>query len=68
MEEKNKGLEKIAFREHIVTDQGNGGSSCSNCNYDLGSDPSKNYDTCPKCGYRLMNGGIFFPNLGGSDF
>jgi len=68
MDEKSKRLENIAFREHIVTDQGNGGSSCSHCNYDLGSNPLKNYDICPGCGYKLINRPIHPYSFGGSDF
>ncbi len=69
MEEKKKGLEEklIASREHIATDQGNGGSYCSNCKYNLGSDPFKLYDKCPGCHYKLQEGSIH-TNKGGSDF
>lgn len=59
--------ERIATREHSVTDQGNGGSYCSNCYYDFGSDPSKHYETCPGCNYKIVEGGIYI-NRGGSDF
>ena len=69
MDKKEEGkLEKIAFREHLITDQGNGGSYCTNCKCDLGSDPCKNYDTCPGCGYKLVNGEIHPYSFGGSDF
>lgn len=44
---------KVAKREHVVTDQGNGGSYCSNCLHNLGSDPRNKYSRCPKCGLRL---------------
>lgn len=67
MEEQKLSLEKVAFREHITTDMGNGGSYCSNCKYNLGSDPSKAYEKCPRCDCRLREGGMFV-NRGGSDF
>jgi len=68
MAEENKTLEeKVAFREHIATDMGNGGSYCSNCLFDLGPDPSKSYDKCPKCSYRLLEGSLYVSS-GGSDF
>lgn len=63
-----KGLEeRVAKREHITTDQGNGNSYCSNCEYDLGSDPRVKYEECPKCKYKLVEGSVFI-NKGGSDF
>ncbi|MFH1065635.1 MAG: hypothetical protein V1734_03985 [Nanoarchaeota archaeon] len=68
---KNKeNLEKkTATREHIVTDMGNGMAYCSNCEYNLGSDPIEIYKIkiCPGCGYTLYEGGIYI-NRGGSDF
>lgn len=66
-DEKRSLEDKVAKREHIVTDQGNGGSYCDHCNYDLGPDPSVEYERCPKCNYRLVEGSIFI-NSGGSDF
>ena len=59
-----------ATREHIVTDQGNGGAHCSNCGYDLTSrfpytDPVPN--PCPGCGLEWEEGGMYI-NYGGSDF
>lgn len=56
--------DKIATRDHIVTDQGNGGCYCSNCRADLTENPS---NTCLNCGYELIEGSIFI-NQGGSDF
>ena len=65
---KRKNLEeKIAFRSHIATDMGTGGSYCSNCRYYFGSDPFKEYNFCPGCGYKLKDGRIS-TNMGGSDF
>lgn len=64
---KSKKLEHIAKREHIATDMGNGGSYCSNCRYDLGSEPSVNYENCPGCGFTLKEGSVYSP-VGGSDF
>jgi len=58
---------KIAFREHLVTDMGNGGSYCSHCDYNLGPNPLIDYKECPGCGYTLIPGGIHI-NQGGSDF
>ena len=58
---------KIATREHIATDQGTGGSYCSNCNYNLGSDPGKDYPKCPGCDYKLIQGSMYIQQ-GGSDF
>jgi len=59
--------EKVATREHIVTDQGNGGYYRSNCQYNLGSDPSRKYETCPGGDYKLIEGKIWI-NEGGQDF
>jgi len=59
--------DKIATREHIVSDQGNGASYCSNCDYNFGSDFSKKYEVCPGCDYKLVPGKIHI-NRGGSDF
>ena len=59
--------EKIATREHIVTDMGNGGSYCSNCVYNFGPDPLKSYDNCPGCDYKIAEGSTYI-NRGGSDF
>jgi hypothetical protein len=75
MEEESKNMgqgdvsleERVAFREHVVTDQGNGGSSCSNCRYDFGGGAMVSYDKCPGCGYKLLEGGVYI-NRGGSDF
>jgi len=65
---KEKGLEeKIAYREHIVTDMGNGSSYCSNCHYNFGPEASKHYESCPGCGYRIKEGSTYI-NWGGSDF
>jgi hypothetical protein len=69
-EKNKKDLEKrIAYREHIVTDMGNGGAFCSHCQYDLGSDPFEiiKIKKCPGCGYTLYEGGMYI-NGGGSDF
>jgi hypothetical protein len=66
LEEKVK-EDKVARREHVVTDQGNGGSYCDHCNYDLGSDAMRDYDSCPGCGYKLIEGSIWI-SPGGSDF
>ena len=61
-------LEKrVALRNHVVNDQGNGSSYCSHCNSDLGSNPSKQYDSCPGCGYKLVEGDLSIEQ-GGSDF
>ncbi|MDI6738486.1 MAG: hypothetical protein QME12_08325 [Nanoarchaeota archaeon] len=60
-EKDKKDLEKrIAYKEHIVTDMGNGGAFCSHCQYDLGSDPVEIYKIhkCPGCGYTLYEGGF----------
>ena len=57
----------IARREHVVTDQGNGGSYCSHCRYSFGSDPSKEFDACPNCQYQIVEGDISIQQ-GGSDF
>ncbi|MBW3015622.1 hypothetical protein KY330_04325 [Candidatus Woesearchaeota archaeon] len=58
---KDKDLEeKVAYRNHIVCDQGNGGSYCSNCQYFLGSDPSIGYDRCPNCNYKLKEGSLSY--------
>lgn len=68
-EKKDESLEeKIATREHVVTDQGNGGSYCSHCQYDLGNDPGIKYDKCPGCDYRLIEGTCKPYEFGGSDF
>ncbi|MEK6969511.1 MAG: hypothetical protein AABW48_03720 [Nanoarchaeota archaeon] len=66
-DKKNSLEEKVATREHIVTDQGNGVAYCSNCNYNFGPDPLKEYKICPGCNYTLTEGKIdILP--GGSDF
>jgi hypothetical protein len=62
--------EKIARREHNVTDQGNGGAYCSECHHDLTqyypcTNPTPN--PCPGCGLRWVEGGLHI-NYGGSDF
>ncbi len=67
MNEVKQNLEEmVATREHIVTDQGNGMSYCSNCEYNLGSSALKVYEKCPECDYKLIEGGIYV-NQGNSD-
>lgn len=68
MSETKRDLEEmVATREHLVTDQGNGMSYCSNCQYNLGTDPSIVYKECPGCEYKLIEGKLYLPQ-GGSDF
>jgi predicted Zn-ribbon and HTH transcriptional regulator len=67
MDKKIKPLEEVAFRNHIATDMGNGGSYCSNCHYDLGPDPRKSYDNCPGCKYKISEGNQYV-GASGSDF
>lgn len=56
-----------AYREHIVTDQGNGGAYCSECLADLTSDINgKAPYPCPGCGAEYEEGGLYV-NMGGSD-
>ena len=50
--------ERVARRNHVVMDRGTGWSYCGHCNYDLGNDMSVKYETCPKCEYKLVEGGI----------
>lgn len=68
VDKKDSLEEKIATREHFCTDMGTGGSNCSNCHYDLGGDPLKEYDKCPGCNYKLIGNIIHEYNFGGSDF
>ena len=70
MDKEKKSLEaRVAFVEHIVTDQGNGSAYCGNCDTYLGSNPLQLPKTCFKCGYALVEGeGHVFVNRGGSDF
>jgi len=70
-----------ATREHVVTDQGNGGAYCSNCGYDLTSKMNPDFwannsvynyflpvpNPCPGCGLEWEEGGTYI-NYGGSDF
>jgi hypothetical protein len=58
---------KTARIEHIVTDQGNGGAFCNECNNILGFDVLTLPDTCPNCGAILVEGGTYI-STGGSDF
>lgn len=53
----------FAFRQHVVTDQGNGGAYCGSCSANLDNE----YDICPKCKLPLVEGGIN-GSFGGSDF
>ncbi len=60
---------RVAYREHVVCDQGNGGAYCSVCGYDL---TSKDFETpvpnpCPGCGNIWEEGGMYVQG-GGSDF
>ena len=67
--ETNRLEGKVAFVEHIVTDQGNGSSYCGNCGTYLGSNPLMVYKACFKCDYVLVDGeGHTFVSSGGSDF
>jgi len=68
LKKKKKTLEeKVAYRNHVVTDMGNGASFCSNCDYNFGPDPLKSYKKCPGCDYKLKDGSMYI-NSGGSDF
>lgn len=53
----------MATREHIVTDQGNGGAYCSNCGWDV----TKHYNECPNCLQELSEGSMYI-STGGSDY
>jgi predicted Zn-ribbon and HTH transcriptional regulator len=59
--------QKMAYKEHFVTDMGNGGAICSHCSFFLGSDPFTQPDVCPQCNYTLVQGGTYIAT-GGSDF
>ena len=54
---------EFAFRQHVVTDQGNGGAYCGSCSANLDNE----YDICPGCKLPLVEGGIN-GSMGGSDF
>ena len=57
---------KIASREIIVTDQGNGGAYCDNCQ--ASQDVGEFYpDNCPGCGYKIIAGSVYI-NRGGSEY
>jgi hypothetical protein len=69
--------DRSATIESIVTDQGNGGSYCSNCNYNLteyvdqvylkrGPEDARSDPACPGCTYSLTFGSMYI-NWGGSD-
>jgi len=62
-----EGPTKVARREHVVSDQGNGRSYCGHCEKDLGSDPTVHFDRCPGCNYLLIEGDVTIQR-GGSDF
>lgn len=53
---------------HIVTDQGNGGAYCSACSADLGNDPGKIPDDCPRCKSHFIGDEDPWFSIGGSDF
>jgi len=53
--------EKVAYRLHVVNDQGGGGPYCSDCNFWLGSDPGKSFDKCPACDCKVIDEGVY-PN------
>jgi uncharacterized paraquat-inducible protein A len=52
-----------AQRMHIVTDQGNGGAYCSQCDTTLKGDEA----ICPGCKSELEDGDLYI-SQGGSDF
>ena len=56
---------KVARIDSIITDQGNGGSYCSECGIAISLDPVPK--TCPGCGLPLIFGDVYI-NQGGSDF
>lgn len=53
------------YREHVVTDQGNGSAYCSECHFNLTGDfvPS-----CPNCLTPLIDTTLQPYPYGGSDF
>ena len=53
----------FAYRQHVVTDQGNGGAYCGSCSANLDDE----YDLCPKCKLPLVEGSLGY-SMGGSDF
>ncbi len=59
----------FAYIESLITDQGNGSSWCSHCDYDLTDFIHKLVmpKECPGCKKKLVFGGTFIPT-GGSDF
>ncbi len=63
--EEEKLLERIATRETMITDQGNGRTYCGNCSTML--DGPDNYNRCPNCDYKLISGELYV-NRGGLDF
>jgi NAD-dependent SIR2 family protein deacetylase len=63
----------MATIQVIVTDQGNGGSYCSDCGYDLDNYLrekiiSREPKICPKCQAALTKREEPWINMGGSDF
>jgi predicted Zn-ribbon and HTH transcriptional regulator len=58
----------ISYVQHVVTDMGNGGAFCSNCQHWLGADPFKIPDMCTKCKLKLIECGDIYINQGGYDF
>ena len=54
--------------EHIVTDMGNGGAYCGNCERRLASDPREIPRVCPNCKAILVEANHVFISPGGSDF
>lgn len=72
MSDKNYS-DEFALIESIVTDQGNGSSSCSKCNANIDifnieklKDSSGEW-RCPNC-KRILSFGDVWINRGGSDF
>ncbi len=57
-----------AIIEHIVTDMGNGGAFCGNCEQDLANNAYDIPKVCPKCKAILVEAGYMFISPGGSDF